>query len=164
MNKHSTTNGLPPAPGLENASAPQPIDPSSGQHGAYWVLFAEERAQGFVRPVRGSYRHVGTAGPAHPTRDLTPEESARYEKFGYAKLEMYPESELPKTGRFWTQRDLDSVGRGCGAVTSMGRSIAETYARKPSYYGRTFCARCRAHLPVGAAGEFVWDDGSRVGT
>lgn len=54
----------------------------------------------------------------------------------------------------------------CGAVTRMAPAIAETYARQPSFYGATFCARCQTHLPVGEHGEFIWDDGSgeKVGT
>jgi hypothetical protein len=44
----------------------------------------------------------------------------------------------------------------CGGVTTMGSSIAETYARDPSFYGGTFCATCREHFPVGESGEFVW--------
>jgi hypothetical protein len=30
MNTKATTDGLPPDPGLENASAPKPIDPVTG--------------------------------------------------------------------------------------------------------------------------------------
>jgi len=67
------------------------------------VLSAEERAKGFVRPVRRSYVH---------TR--------------------------------------------CGGVTKMGLALAETYAREPGFYSRTFCAVCRVHFPVGADGEFTW--------
>lgn len=53
----------------------------------------------------------------------------------------------------------------CGAVTTMAVAIAETYARKPWFYGATYCTRCRMHLPVGENGEFVWlDDGTKVGT
>lgn len=53
----------------------------------------------------------------------------------------------------------------CGAVTTMAREIAETYAANPSFYGATMCVRCRAHFPVGPNGEFVWiDDGTKVGT
>jgi hypothetical protein len=48
----------------------------------------------------------------------------------------------------------------CGTVTSMPQAIAETYARQPSYYGSTFCCGCRDYFPVGAAGQFLWDDGS----
>lgn len=164
MSERTTTNGKPPAPGLEDAPAPQPINPETGQHGAYWVLSEDERAKGFVRPVRESYKHVGIAGPKYATRDLTEEELKRYKEFGYVRFEAYPESEYPSTGRFWTQKELDSVARGCQVVTTMGRSIAETYAREPNYYGRTFCAGCRTHLPVGRDGEFVWLDGSRVGS
>jgi len=47
--------------------------------------------------------------------------------------------------------------KGCGAKTTMGRAIAETYAREPGFYGATYCAGCLMHRPVGADGEFVWD-------
>jgi hypothetical protein len=52
----TTTDGQ--APDGTTAGAPKPIE-ASGQHGAYYVLTEEERAKGFVRPVRRSYRHVG---------------------------------------------------------------------------------------------------------
>lgn len=52
----------------------------------------------------------------------------------------------------------------CGTSTRMGGAIAETYAREPSFYGATYCCHCGMHRPVGADGEFVWDDGSKVGT
>jgi hypothetical protein len=44
----------------------------------------------------------------------------------------------------------------CGAVTTMGLTLAETYARDPKFYGGTYCAACRNHFPVGENGEFVW--------
>lgn len=44
----------------------------------------------------------------------------------------------------------------CGTDTTMGLSLAETYAREPSFYSGTFCCACRNHYPVGADGEFVW--------
>jgi hypothetical protein len=96
-----TLSGKPPAEGHEKSGAPQPIDPKSGMHGDYWVLSDEERAKGFVRPVRDSYIHAK-----------------------------------------------------CGGHTIMGRKLAETYARDPSFYGATFCCACRAHFPVR---EFTWD-------
>ena len=85
----------------------------SGQQEDYLVLTAEERAKGFVEPVRRSYRH---------------------EK--------------------------------CGTVTTMGQSLAETYARCPDFYSGTFCCGCGNHFSVGAAGEFVWvdDPTQKVGT
>ncbi len=146
---------------MENAAAPQPVGPG-GQHLAYWVLSEEERAKGFVRPVRRSYRHVGPAGPTHPLRDLTPDEQTRHSSCGYAKFETYPESEAPLEGRFWTQAQLDRVGGGCGTTTTMGRALSETYARDPSYYGETFCCQCGRHIPVS---EFRWtEDDAVVGT
>jgi len=92
-------------PGLSNVGA-------DGMQETYLVLSEEERAKGFVRPVRTAYMHLK-----------------------------------------------------CGAVTTMGTALAETYARDPKFYGGTYCATCRDHFPVGADGEFVWDkDGSKVGT
>lgn len=50
----------------------------------------------------------------------------------------------------------------CGTVTRMSLDIAETYARRPEFYGATYCCWCRKHLPVD---EFVWEpDGSVVGS
>ena len=46
----------------------------------------------------------------------------------------------------------------CGAVTTMGLELCETSARDPSFYGATYCARCRMHRPVGEHGEFTWLD------
>jgi hypothetical protein len=50
------------------------------------------------------------------------------------------------------------------AVTTMSVGIAETYARQPDFYGSTFCTTCQMHRPVGWNGEFVWLDGTKVGT
>jgi hypothetical protein len=30
----------------------------------------------------------------------------------------------------------------CGAETTMGSALSETYARDPKFYGGTFCCRC----------------------
>lgn len=122
--ERSTTDGKP-ADGV-TVGAPQPINPETGQHKAYWVLSEAERAKGFVRPVRDAYLHVGQAA-----------------KF--------------------TGSVLLSVGDdACGARTKMSGDIAETYARDPSFYGRTFCVHCRKHIAVG---EFVWEGTTeRVGS
>ena len=129
-----------------------------GQQETYLVLSEEERAKGFVRPVRRSYKHVGIR-PTHPLRDLTAEEHERYDKYDYAKYEAYPEGEQTALGRFWTNAQLKS---GCGAVTTMGLALCETYARDPKFYGSTFCCGCGTHLNVG---EFTWtEDGEVVGS
>ena len=99
-----TTDGRP------GEEADRSIRPD-GQQQDYVVLCDVERAKGFVRPVRKTYRHIT-----------------------------------------------------CGAKTTMGDSLAETYARDPSFYTGTFCCNCGSHFPVGAEGEFEWLDGQKVGT
>lgn len=49
----------------------------------------------------------------------------------------------------------------CGTATRMALPLAETYARQPDFYGATYCVGCMQHLPVA---EFVWDDGTVVGS
>lgn len=133
---------------------------------AYLILPQEERDKGFVRPVRRAYTHVGAPPNTYPLRDLTDEERTRYADAGYVKFEPYPESERPRMGRFWTQANLDTAGKGCGVTTTMSLPLAETYARDPKFYGGTWCSGCGTHLPVA---EFVWaagqpGEGERVGT
>lgn len=97
MTDTTLTDGSPVTPDHRE------IDPATGLQKGYVVLSAEERAKGFVRPVRRTYTHDA-----------------------------------------------------CGADTTMGASLAETYARDPKFYSGTFCSCCRAHFPVGAEGQFVW--------
>jgi hypothetical protein len=100
--KTCLTDGSAPSPGYTELK-------ENGQQVDYLTLCPEERAKGFVRPVRRSYRHTK-----------------------------------------------------CGVVTTMGATIAETYARDPTFYGGTFCTGCGAHFPVT---EFTWEpDGSQVGS
>lgn len=131
----------------------------NGQNEAYLVLSDEERAKGYVRPVRRSYKHVGLS-PKYPLRDLNEKEKQLWGD-EYVKFETYPEGSNA-VGKFWTRADMDKIDKGCGAVTTMAQPIAETYARSPHFYGATFCTTCGKHLPVA---EFVWiDDGSVVGS
>ena len=102
------------------------INPATGQQKGYVVLSDEERAKGFVRPVRREYVHVGK----NPEMDG---------------------NVLIKPGE-----------NGCGALTKMAQSIAETSARQPDFYSGTFCANCREHRPLD---EFVWaGTNERVGS
>jgi hypothetical protein len=71
------------------------------QNEVYLVLSEEERAKGFVRPLRRAYKHVGKP-PKYPLRDLTDEEKERYAQWDYVKYEAYSEDESPVLGRFWT--------------------------------------------------------------
>lgn len=136
------------------------------QNEVYLVLSEQERAKGFRRPLRASYIHVGPAAPKFELHDLDEEQTARYcgtdFNYGYVKYEPYPPDDLPMTGRYWTQAQLDAIGTGCKQITTMGRDLAETYAREPGFYSATYCVTCRKHLPVD---EFIWaEDGERVGT
>lgn len=140
-----------------NGKPHREINPETGQQRAYIVLTEEERAKGFVRPVRRSYIHVGVE-PPNNLRDLTKEEKERYSSFGYVAFEKYPE---PEVGRYWTQEQLDNT-KGCGTITTMNKSIAETYARDPKFYSGTFCCHCKKHFPVD---HFVWKEtDERVGS
>lgn len=96
----STTDD-PNDPGLRDIQ-------TDGMQRTYLVLSDAERALGFVRPVRMTYKH-----------------------------------------------------EVCGTHTTMGRSIAETYARDPHFYDGTFCVGCHAHFPVGESGQFVWVENGR---
>lgn len=139
-----------------------------GQQAAYLVLSAEERAKGFVRPVRTAYRHVGRAKPGPYTRELTPDEKRRFAGEGYVLYEDYGPERAPIVGRYWTQAELDGHGAGCNTVTTMNATLAETYARDPTFYSGTFCVGCGKHFRLRHADDtpaFVWEaDGTPVGS
>ena len=42
---------------------------------------------------------------------------------------------------------------GCGSNTTMGTGLAESFARDPHQYGKTFCASCGDYYPLS---EFTW--------
>lgn len=140
--KTCLTDGSPVTPDHKELKA-------NGQQKGYMVICPEDRAKGFIRPYRNAYVHVGPQ-PKYPLRGLTEEEEQRYGDY-YAAFEEYPDDGSAKVGRFWTQREIDN--NGCKTITTMDRSIAETYAREPKFYGKTFCSHCGVHLPVE---EFVW--------
>lgn len=157
----------------DTAPVPNSATLGDGQHVDHWTMCPTEIMKaGFQRPVRLKYQHVGIPAPKNPLRDLTEEERRDYSQYGYVQYEDYPKRRdgtpadaSSVLGRFWTQEQLDKIGKGCGTVTSMPQSIAETYAANPGYYGSTFCCGCGRYLPVGADGEFVWDGlDERVGT
>ena len=148
---------------------PEQVDTSlraDGQQHSYLVLSLEERAKGFVRPYRDSYVHVGRTICGKVADLASPLPDGRVAHVCVCNPGHDGECSA------WTAVDsqgldqLKSTGKlgGCGTVTRMARALAETYARDPSFYGGTFCSGCRAHLPVGEEGQFVWLDGSRVGT
>ncbi len=56
MTNTTLTDGSPVTPDHRE------IDPKTGMQKGYVVLSAEERAKGFVEPVRHSYRHLTCGG------------------------------------------------------------------------------------------------------
>ena len=63
--------------------------------------------------------------------------------------------------RPYRDRYVHVRGKACGAVTTMGGALSETYARDPKFYGATYCVGCQMHLAVD---EFDWTDGEVVGS
>lgn len=43
----------------------------------------------------------------------------------------------------------------CGRTTTMGTKLAESFARDPTQYSKTFCAGCKGYYRLD---EFVWKD------
>lgn len=137
------------------------------QNEVYLVLSEEERAKGFVRPVRRSYKHQG--GLFDKGMEMLDEPNVDNGKTYVAiATVILNEDGTRKGGRYITQEELDQHNRtdgyigGCGTITTMGLALSETYARQPNFYGATYCCRCQTHLPVG---EFRWDkDGEVVGS
>lgn len=125
----------------------------------YLVLSDEEKAKGFVRPVRRTYVHVGRKVCSNRYRHLTEEEKEQYKDQGYVAFVPNDDEDSSLIGTYITQHELNTfknhrVG-GCGVATTMALGIAETYARDPKFYGATYCVGCCKHLPVG---EFLWDN------
>lgn len=120
----------------------------------YLVLPEEERAKGYVRPFRDTYRHVGEDLCAQAARDLPNQD-------GEILLCSMGRGHEGECCVFAPASVVTKRKQGCGQTTTMGHAIAETYARDPSFYGGTYCVTCSMHKPVA---EFVWLDGSRVGT
>lgn len=115
-----TTDPADPRLGKGSDDTPRP------QNETYLVLSEAERAKGYLRPVRDTYRHVGALTQLE-TDSGTPSHQVR-------------------TG-------------GCGTLTTMGKAIAETYARDPWLYGSTYCVTCQKHRPLK---EFAWLTGESM--
>jgi len=136
-------------------------DNSESQNEAYLVLSDEEIAKGLVRPVRTKYIHVGRYYEHKP--NILNEIYKANNKVYVATIPSLVEGGRVIGSTYVTQEELDEYNKhekkggyigGCGTMTEMNITIAETYARKPSFYSSTYCVGCKAHLPVS---EFIWD-------
>jgi len=150
-----TLTSDPNHPGINKPLAP------NDQNQAYLVLSEEERAKGFVRPVRDRYVHVG--------REVCGKTHNHYERDRSGRLWVCTGSKGHEGPCYTWKAVTDPVARvaeatnllGCGTTTTMPDAIAETYARDPNFYGTTWCCECKAHMPVS---EFRWFDGSILGS
>lgn len=92
--------------------APAPIDPKTGMHKDYWVLSAEERAKGFIRPVRTKYLHT-TCGVVTRMNETIAETYARNPRFYGATFCVSCKTHLP-VGEFgdfiWDDGSGQKVG------------------------------------------------------
>ncbi len=61
----------------EEVRKQQQADPPTGQHADYIILCEEERAKGYVRPLRDTYVHVGVGG-----HEIDPNNPARHGRTG----------------------------------------------------------------------------------
>jgi len=140
-----------------------------GQHKDYIVLCPDERAKGFIRPVRQDYIHVGQSicakGIPHSEPSFEAPKLGGNRNICLLPFEHEGECDGPfmNVSQHEHARLLQSHRRGgCGTSTHMGLALSETYARDPKFYGSTFCCMCNRHLPVA---EFVWSkDGEVVGS
>lgn len=114
------------------------------------------REAGGVPPVDRSQRTLTDGQPVTPEHLET---KPNGQQKGYVVL-----SDAERGRGFVRPVRRTYVHQKCGVATTMGTALAETYARDPHFYSGTFCCGCSNHFPVGEAGEFVWDDGSKVGT
>ena len=71
---------IPLKPGERLPDPYREIDPATGMQKGYAVLSAEERAKGFVRPVREVYTHLVCGTDTRMSRDIA-ETLARNPKF-----------------------------------------------------------------------------------
>jgi hypothetical protein len=78
-------------------------------------------------------------------RDLKPNGQQK----GYVVL-----SEAERAKGFVRPVRYTYLHKTCNTTTRMGISLAETHARKPSFYSGTFCAACEHHYPLN---QFVWE-------
>lgn len=128
----------------------------------YLVLSEEERAKGFVRPVRQKYQHIGKRLKARgEIKPLTAEERLKHP--GYVAIDWF-DCLGNRAGSYLRQTEVDAIasGRlidGCGCVTTMAVAIAETYARNPKFYNATWCACCGRHVNLD---ECVWEDTDQI--
>ncbi len=104
-----TLSGRPPEQDVPGA--PAPIDPATGMHRDYWVLSEEDRAKGFIRPVRFKYVHK-SCGAVTRMAPILAETYARDPTFYGATVCVGCKKQLPVAELLWvgTQDEAGSCG------------------------------------------------------
>jgi hypothetical protein len=104
-----------------------------------------------------------SASPDRSSRPaISPDESERFNatRSGWVKFEPYPAGyKGSATGRFWTQAQIDSIGKGCGTVRRPCRAQDRGDIRAVSR-ATTAPRSAAAAAPTSRSavdGEFVWD-------
>lgn len=125
-------------------------------HDAYEERFAIQKAERFktIPPVDRNARVLTNGTPVtEDHRELLP--SGQQKDYVVLSEEERRKGFVRPVRR--TYRHL-----ACGATTTMGTALAETYARDPGFYSGTFCCNCGTHFPLD---QFVWPgDGSKLGS
>jgi hypothetical protein len=86
-----------------------------------------------------------------PSDDPPPEDFDYGERREDGQYERHPTTD---EGEFAQPvRDTYVHTEGCGSNTTMGSDLAESFARDPHQYGKTFCAGCGDYYPLD---EFTW--------
>ena len=106
-----TLSGRPPEKGSECLGAPAGIDPKTNMHKDYWVLSKEERAKGFIRPVREEYTHL-VCGTDTRMNLAIAETYARNPKFYGSTYCVHCKNHFPvgENGQFVWKGTKDKVG------------------------------------------------------
>ena len=106
-----------------------------------------------VPPVDRTQQTLTDGRPVPPDRSHVQDRGDGQQK-GYVVL-----SSTERAKGFVRPVRRSYVHKTCGGLTYMGMSLAETYARDPSFYSGTFCAVCKQHFPLD---QFVWDGTQEV--
>lgn len=88
------------------------------------------------------------------TDEQPPPEDFDYgEQYEDGQYENYPTVD---EGEFKQEVRTRYVHEECGETTGMRQDLAESVARNPGFYGKTYCSGCQKHVPVE---EIRWKDG-----
>ena len=117
----------------------------------------EERKREVQKLIESAPLPVDRAARVLVSGNPVPDDQSHTENRGDGQQKDYVVLTAEERSKGWVRPYRDAYRHlKCGKITTMGRSIAETYARDPYFYSGTFCVHCCEHFPIGEDGEFVW--------